>query len=326
MRIYFILTAVLVISSLTIPFTVNKINEKLTTDDVTVTTKATEEDKSVANTNEKETVNVFRTSTGAVVEMDIFEYIVGTVAGEMPASFSTEALKAQAIASYTYAKYINENSDENDSVLSDSSFIHQSYIDKTEQMEKWGEYYNEYKVKIEDVVKDVLGQYLTFNGKTAMTVFHALSADNTNSAQEIWGETIPYLVSVSSPTKEVSEKTFSFTKEEFKNLFKEKRNIEPEGADPRKWAKITEKSDNGYIRKLAVGNKTFSSVEITEILSLPSANFTAKYDDGTFVFTAKGKGHGVGMSQYGAEYMATKGKSYTEILSHFYPGTVLVKE
>ncbi len=324
MRIYFILTAILVISSLTIPFEVNKISVRLTASEST-SIQATQDTKAETQ-SKKETVKIQRGTSGKIIQIDLFEYIVGTVAGEMPASFCDEALKAQAVASYTYAKYITENSDENEAVLSDSSFVHQSYIDETEQRAKWGEYYDEYKSKIEDAVNDVLGQYLTFDGKTAMTVFHALSADRTNSAEEIWKEAIPYLISVNSPSKDTSEKTFSLTKEEFKNSFEDKGDIKLEGTDPRKWAKVIEKTDKGYIRRLSVGNKIFTAVEIMDILSLPSTNFTAKYEDGTFIFTAHGKGHGVGMSQYSAEYMATDGKSYTEILSHFYPGTLLVKE
>jgi len=325
MRIYFILTAVLVILALTLPFIINKTSEKLTSASTAVITEATTEKQLTDLEEEKETVKVLRTSSDTVIDVELFEYIVGTVAGEMPASFCIEALKAQAVACYTYAKYIKENSDKKDSLISDSSFKHQSYIDKSEQKEKWGDNYAEYRDIIEKAVKSVYGEYLTFDEKTAMTVFHAISADKTNSAEKIWGEAIPYLIPVEAPSDISSEKSYEYSETEFKSLFEKKSEITLND-DPRKWAKILKKDDNGYIRSLSVGNETFAAVEIMEILSLPSANFTAKYDDGIFIFSVKGKGHGVGMSQYGAEYMAQQGKNYKEILTHFYPGTAFEKE
>ena len=323
MKIYFVLTAILVMWALTIPFAVNTACKKSTLTETTTTTEVTSQRNTLKE--ETETVSVLKASTDAVTEVALYDYIVGTVAGEMPASFNEEALKAQAVASYTYAKYLKENNG-NNTVISDSPSVHQSYIDKETQKEKWGEYYDEYRSKIEAAVNDITGEFLTFDGKTAMTVFHALSENETNSAEEIWGNAVPYLVSVEAPSEESAKKEFDFTEEEFRRLFKENGAVTFTQADSKKWAKITEKSDNGYIRKLAVGNKTFYSAEVADILSLPSSNFTAKYKDGYFTFTAYGKGHGVGMSQYGAEYMAQNGKDYAEILAHFYPGTALAKE
>lgn len=323
MKIYFILTAILVISALTIPLVINEISYNLTADK---SAYLTQENETAANENNEKKIKLLRTSSEETVEIDMFEYITGTVAGEMPASFSTEALKAQAVASYTYAKYVIDSSGENDTILSDSPLVHQSYIDKAEQKQKWGEHYDEYRSKIEDAVNYVYGQYLTFDGKTAMTVYHALSINKTNSAEEIWNNSVPYLISVDSPDVATESKEFSFDTEEFIRLFKEKGNVVLDREDSQKWAKITKKSEEGYIRKLTVGNKTFSCLEIKEILSLASANFTAKYENDTFTFKVYGKGHGVGMSQYGAEYMSCEGKSYEEILLHYYTGTALVKE
>ncbi len=326
MKIYFILTAVLVLAALTIPFAINTASKKLSSTETTASTETTSQISTTESAKEKETVSVLKTSTDTVIEVDMFDYIVGTVAGEMPASFNIEALKAQAVISYTYAKYLTEKSDNNAMVLSDSSNVHQSYIDKNEQKKKWGEHYDEHRSKIEDAVNDVIGECLAYDGKTAMTVFHALSEGETNSAEEIWGDAVPYLVSVKAPSNESAKKEFNFTEDEFRKLFEEHGETDFDEGDSKKWAKITEKSDNGFIRKLTVGNKTFSSAEVADILSLPSTNFTAKHSDKTFIFTAYGKGHGVGMSQYGAEYMAQSGNDYAEILSHFYPGTTLEKE
>lgn len=321
MRIYFILTALLCIVCLSFPLltcSICKKNENTTADKETVTTALTEESNS-----DKETISVFNTSYGKTTETDMTEYIIGVVAGEMPASFCDEALKAQSVAAYTYAKYIRENGN---STITDSSSLHQSYIDKKAQKSKWGKDYDLYRNRIESAVNSVKGEYLAYNGKTALTVFHAESDNKTNSAEEIWNSTVPYLISVDAPSAEEFNAEYTFTPEEFKSLFEEKGKLKITEKDIKKWASITKKNENGYIRKLKVADTEFSSVEVKDILSLSSADFTGRIENDTFIFTAKGKGHGVGMSQYSAEHMAQNGKSYKEILSHFYPGTTLKKE
>lgn len=325
MRIYFILTGILFVFSLTIPFitcTASK-NEQLNN------SLTTEAEQAEITTNEKteEKVTVFKTSTGEALETDINEYIIGVVAGEMPASFSPEALKAQAVAAYTYLKYINEAKSSSPLyTITDSAALHQSYVNKEEQKKKWGEDYNYYRSIIENAVKSTKGEYLAYDGKTAMTVFHAASKIRTNTAKDVWGSAVPYLTSVEAPCKEAFKAETSFTPDEFKARFEEKGKVEFDDTDIKKWALITQKSEAGYIQKLKVCKKEFSACEIREILSLPSTNFTGEIKNNTFIFTSEGKGHGVGMSQYSAEYMAEQGKSYKEILMHFYPGTTLEKE
>ena len=318
MRIYFILTAMLIIVSLTVPFFTTAVNNK------EKTTAATEQKalhKEAAT--ESDTVTVLKSATGETVETDITDYITGVVAGEMPASFSEEALKAQAVAAYTYLKYTKENTSD---TLTDSSALHQSYIDKDEQKNKWGADYGLYSSIIENAVNSVAGEYVTYDGKTALTVFHAASTSKTNSAEEIWGRNLPYLMSVDAPSDEEFNTELTFTSEEFKMLFEEKGNISITQKDIKKWASAVKKNDRGYIRSLKVADREFTAPEIRDILSLPSVDFTGRIENDTFIFTVKGKGHGVGMSQYSAEYMARQGKSYKDILLHFYPGTAIEKE
>ena len=133
-------------------------------------------------------------------------------------------------------------------------------------------------------------------------------------------------MSVDAPSAEEFNTEYSYTPEQFKKLFEEKGGSKITEKDMKKWASITKKNESGYIRRLKVADKEFMAVKVKDILSLPSADFTGKIENNTFIFTAKGKGHGVGMSQYSAEYMAQKGKSYKEILAHFYPGTTIEKE
>ncbi len=326
MRIYLILTAILFIISLTAPFitcTVSKYNKTSSQDSATVTDAA--EGTVNETTTKTEKITVFKTSTGETIETDMTEYLIGVVAGEMPASFSPEALKAQTVASYTYAKYMKENNDSSFSIT-DSPSLHQNYISKAEQKKKWGDNYEFYRSTIENAVKSVYGEYLTYNGKTALTVFHAHSENNTGSAEEIWGRPISYLISVEAPSKDSFETECAFTSEELKTAFEEKGKAELKEKDIKKWVMVMHKTDNGYIKTLRIGGKDFSAIEVKDILSLPSATFTARLENDSFIFTVKGKGHGVGMSQYSAEYMAQEGESYKEILAHFYPGTKLEKE
>ena len=326
MRIYFILTAILLIISLSVPFISCTVSEHTNTafektDDVKNSSEKPTDDQSTRD----EKITIFKTATEETIETDMTEYLIGVVAAEMPASFSAEALKAQTVASYTYAKYLKENNG-SDFTITDSSAVHQSYIDTAEQKEKWGDNYEYYRSIIESAVTSVSGEYLTYNSKTALTAFHAHSESYTNSAEEIWGNPVAYLISVEAPSKESFETECSFTSKNFKAIFEEKGELKITESDIKKWVMVMSKSDRGYIRTLQIGGKDFSAVEVKDILSLPSATFTAKLENNRFVFTVKGKGHGVGMSQYSAEYMAKEGKSYKEILAHFYPGTKLKKD
>ena len=320
MRIYFTLTAILTVVSLTVPFiscTANKKQVTSATSEISTSTEADNEEK----------ISVLNLSSGETFETDINEYIIGVVAGEMPASFSPEALKAQAVAAYTYVKYTKETDNSNETfTITDSSSLHQSYIDTDEQKKKWGEDYELYRSRIESAVKSTQGEFVSYNGKAALTAFHADSYKSTRSAEEIWGNPVAYLISAEAPSDEEFIGNYTFTPDEFKTRFKERGAIDLTEKDIKKWASITQKSEKGYIRSLKVGEKEFSAIEIKDILSLPSTSFTGKIENDTFVFTVKGKGHGVGMSQYSAEYMAKNGKTYKDILAHFYPGTTLEKE
>lgn len=320
MRIYIILTAVLCALSLTAPFVTGVISKdgknNSEPQDSTVT-QAQEE------TAAEQKISVLKASTGETVQTDITEYITGVVAGEMPASFCPEALKAQAVAAYSYVKYLKEKGSD---IITDSPSLHQSYISKDEQKKKWGDNYELYRERTEAAVKSVKGEYVSYNGKPALTAFHADSDGKTASAEEIWGSPVSYLVSVDAPSQGSFSTDCSFTPDEFKALFEEKGKVSITEKDIRMWVSVTAKNERGNISAVKVGEKSFSAIEIREILSLPSAAFTGRIENDTFIFTAKGKGHGVGMSQYSAEYMARQGKSYSEILEHFYPGTALVKE
>lgn len=273
-----------------------------------------------------ETVSVFSDSSGKITEMTAEDYVFGSVCAEMPASFHEEALKAQAVASYTYMKWIKENSDNASSFgadITDSASVHQAFLTDEALKEKWGTSYEIYRQKVKGAVESVLFEYLSYENETAMIVYHALSSGQTHSAEEVWNSSVPYLKSVTAPGDKLSpdfSETVTLTKAEFVSAFE---NAEENDAD--KICKNATEDENGYVSELSFGDKTLSKTDIRYAFSLASPYFKLKKDGDSFVFTVYGKGHGIGMSQYSADYMARQGSTYEEILEHFYSGTDLVR-
>lgn len=273
-----------------------------------------------------DTISVMSPSTGKINKVEMREYIIGCVAAEMPAKYHTEALKAQAVASYTYAKKTLEQNEKSknsvlgDADITDSSDTHQGYINQDERKEKWGDKFEEYEKKISAAVDEVYGFFLTYNGETALAVYHSISAGTTQSAEGLWGVEIPYLISVESVGDKLSPDYISsskFDENEFEELCK-KCGVEPDFE--------LKKDDDGYVRSVVSDDKSIAASKFRETFSLRSNCFEIEYEDGEYTVTCKGYGHGVGMSQYGADYMARQGFDWQEILAHYYTGTDISSE
>lgn len=285
-----------------------------------------------SNEENVEYIAVMSASTGDIEKIKLREYIIGSVAAETDAIYHSEALKAQAVASYTYAKKTREQNEKHkDSSLknadiTDSPDIHQGYINKEQRREKWGDKSEEYEKKISSAVDEVFGFYLTYNGETALTVYHSVSAGKTHDAKSMWGSEIPYLSSVASPGDKLSpdytEKKH-FKESEFKKLAKE-CGISLSG-DASEWVGDLTKSDSGYVMSVRLGSTEISSSKFREVFGLRSLCFDINYSDEKFIIKTFGHGHGVGMSQYGADYMARQGSTWQEILKHYYVGTEIEK-
>lgn len=285
----------------------------------------------VQSESENDYISVMSSLTGRVEKTDMREYIIGCVAAEMNADYHSEALKAQAVACYTYAKKACEQNEKHkDSSLgnadiSDSPETHQGYLNLKGRKEKWGDKHEEYEAKITAAVDEVLGKYLVFEGETALAVYYAISAGSTQSAKSLWDSDIPYLISVESPGDRLSPDYMSvakFSESEFRKIAKKCGvNLSEE---PEEWLGKIEKSDSGYTTSVILGETKISASKIREEFGLRSLCFDVAYTGDEFVFTSRGYGHGVGMSQYGADYMARQGFSWKEILSHYYPGTEVV--
>ncbi len=269
------------------------------------------------------TIKVLNEESQEIMEMDFEEYIKGVVAAEMPASFELEALKAQAVAARTYAiRKMKQNKNKEGADISTDSFKGQAYLSLEQLKEKWGDNFYAYYNKISQAVEETKGEIMLYEEEPIEAVFHSTSAGITQSARDIWQVDVPYLQSVESVGEEESpafmEEKRILKKEVVESLKRKYPDIMIQ--DLIGQIQIIERTEGGYIKKIQIGNKIFSGEEVRYLLNLKSSCFTIKEDGDTLIFVTKGYGHGAGMSQYGANYMAKEGKVYTDILKHYYQG------
>lgn len=264
-----------------------------------------------------EYITVMSSSSGETSKIEMREYLIGCVAAEMPAQYHPEALKAQAAASYTYARRTMQTGDETADITDDTG-KHQGYLNKEQRKELWGSSFEANESKVGASVDAVYGNVITYDGEVALTVYHSVSAGATQSADELWGSDINYLQSVASPGDKLSPdyaQKVTFTESELADLL---------GVDTdESGIGEVEYTEGGYVSRIEICGENLSGADVREKLSLRSNCFDAVYDDGEYTFEVRGHGHGVGMSQYGADYMARQGSSWQEIIGHYYPGTVI---
>ncbi len=260
-------------------------------------------------------IKVYFADEDKVKEINTAEYLAGVVAAEVMPDFETEALKAQAVAARTYMKYQSENGKEhNGGAVVCTDYKHcQAWVDINEKDA-------EYAKRVKQAVTDTGNEMVYYENKPANTVFFSTSSGRTENASDVWGEDIPYLVSVESSGEESAPNFMSevtVTVEEAKS----KISNEVKAADFSKgiFGNII-RSDSGGIIKLTVGGVSIKGTELRSIFGLKSTNVQIKEENGKIIFSVKGNGHGVGMSQYGANAMAKNKKKYKEILEHYYTG------
>lgn len=271
------------------------------------------------NAEEKVKENIIvkiKNKDNTVNNIELEQYVIGVVAGEMPASFNDEALKAQAIASRTYAVYKMNTSKGDYDLVTDVS--NQVYITNEEMQEKWGSDYNKYLEKVTNVVNDTKDLVMTYNGEVIESFYFAISNGKTENVTSVFNEERDYLKSVESSDTNVNNfmKTITISRNEFCN----KLNINCDNII----IKDIKYNETGRIDELNINNKVFKGTEIRRLLSLRSTDFKINVSDNISI-TTKGYGHGVGMSQYGANEMAKNGSSYEEILKHYYQNIDIVK-
>lgn len=277
-------------------------------------------------------INVYNHNLGKVQQMDIEEYLCGVLAGEMSAEFNLEALKAQAVAARTFVMYKEDQGKQskhpNAVVCTDFKHCQEyksyEYL-KKKNGEKWMQ--NSYS-KIQQAVKETKGQIITYNNKPILTLYFSTSAGKTENSEEVFAQSYPYLKSVDSPyDKNYSPKYTSALKmsnKDFVQAFKVGySDIQLSENNLSNQVKIIDKSNGGSVENIKVGNKQIKGTDVRKILNLNSANFDLSFKDSYVDISVKGYGHGVGMSQWGAEGMAQEGYKYYEILSHYYTGTTI---
>ncbi len=284
------------------------------------------------NAEMQDAISVFASSSGKVESVEMHEYLVGSVAAEMSPLYHTEALKAQAVASYTYAVRTRlEQRKSPDSTLkgadiSDSSQTHQGYINLDKRKELWGDKFDLYEKKIESAVNEVYGSEIVYKNEPILALYHAICAGRTQSAQSMWGADIAYLQCVESPGDLLSpeySKTVSFEAEKFEQLLK-KSDITLKG-EAKKWLGKIATNDDGYVKSVSLCGNEISGSKFREALGIRSSCFTVVYKNDCFTVTTNGYGHGVGMSQYGADYMARQGSTWRQILQYYYTGVTITE-
>lgn len=273
-------------------------------------------------------VKVYVKDEDRVVTMDKNQYLTEVVAAEMPAEFHEEALKAQAVAARTYlvsrrGEYTAEHKGAD--ICTDSTHC-KAWMSEKRRKESWDEEKrNKYWNKILDAVTSTDGELIKYNGKPISAVFHSTSSGYTENAEDVWGSKVPYLISVKSEGEEKSPNYKSqkiVSTDEFKNIISQKI----ENAD---WSKELfcdiEKNATGSIRSITVGGVRIKGTELRSLFDLRSTNIELKEENGNILFDVTGNGHGVGMSQYGANFLADQGMDYKNILKKYYTGVTIEK-
>lgn len=265
---------------------------------------------------------------GEVHEMDLNEYIWGVVAAEMPASFELEALKAQAVAARTYAMQkcqLGKSNHPDADVCGDHTCC-QAYISREKAAQNWGANAETYSQKITQAVAETSKEVILYDGNLINAVFHSSSSKETLDSVEVWGGNLPYLVGVQSPEgEEVPNYHTEVTVkgEEFQKTFLA---AHPEGVlngTPYQWFGDAVRTAGGSVNQITIGGVVVKGTEIRTLFGLRSTCFAVETTEHEVIFHVTGNGHGVGMSQYGANTMAKEGKTYQEILTWYYTGVVV---
>ncbi len=265
-------------------------------------------------------------SAGAVVSVPRRDYLIGAVAAEMPISWPDEALKAQAIAAHSYALYCRDHAAAPASGwLSVDPVRRQGYLTDAVLRSYWGTAYEENYARLSALVDSVLTDVLYYGSAPAGASYFAISNGMTEASENVWGTALPYLVAVDSSTDLNADNylyTVQFTAEQMQQALAG-LGLLPDPAAPASWFGEAALTPSDYVASLPVCGQSVTGPALRKALGLRSACFTVQYQEGSFLLTTKGYGHGVGLSQWGAKALAEQGQSAEEILAHYFPGTEL---
>ncbi len=254
--------------------------------------------------------------SGKVESVELEAYLVGVLAAAMPEEFHMEALKAQAVAARTLAARIHLAGEKHDGAVCTDEGCCQGYDGRRLPLSQ--------RQKLRQAVRETAGQVLTYEDALIRALHFSCSGGKTESARDVWGENVPYLQSISSPGEEASPcymTTLTMTAEQFAS----KLTALPAGL-PGQWIGPITYTDGGGVATVRIGEITYSGIQLRQLLGLNSTAFVLTIVGDTVTVTAKGAGHRVGMSRYGAQAMALQGSSYAEILACYYGGCTLTQE
>lgn len=309
-------------------------SEGVQTENATATNKAAAATETILSSEtqadpfQTQTVLVYLAQTGEVCPMSLRAYCIGAVAAEMPALYEKQALCAQAAASLNFvrAAMLKGPRDSLDGAhISSSSAVDQAYLTNEQLRARWGSQYDVYYARIAEAVDAVLPYKIVDGDELCVTAFHAVSPGRTEESENVWSGDVPYLSAVDSSFDStspdyLSQKTISAS--EFGDALATLGFAS--SADASQWLGAARYSDSGTLLSLAVGNISVTGAQLRSVFGLKSAAVTVEYTDGKFVLTVRGYGHGVGMSQYGAQQLALQGKTWQEIIYHYYKGVQIV--
>ncbi len=259
---------------------------------------------------------------GTLQTVTMAEYLPGVIRAEMPPTFDPEALKAQAVAERTYICYQMKKGAKSahpDADVCDSSTCCSAYLSEADARKKWGDNFAAYEEKVQSAVAATDGAVMLYAGEPIMAVFHSSSAGKTAACDDVWSAELPYLVSVESPETADSVPDYysvrTFSRDEFRRIFTA---AHPDADFSGAWIADRRENSSGRVESITVGGVNVAGSEIRNLYGLRSACFTAETADDAVTFHVTGYGHGVGMSQYGAQELAKEGKNWQEILQWYY--------
>lgn len=265
---------------------------------------------------------------GSVEAMTMADYLWRVVAAEMPASFEPEALRAQSVCARTYSLWklaAHSHEAEEADICTDSSCC-QAYTTPEAASARWGDAAESYTAKLAEAVSSTDGQIMTYNGAPIQAVFFSSASGATENAEAVWGRSLPYLVSVDSPEGEEVpnyRSTVTLSADQVRSLVAQAGIGADLSAAPSEWLTNLVYTSSGRVASMDVGGITISGGAARSLFQLRSACFEVTQADGVFTFSVTGYGHGVGLSQYGANAMARAGSTWRDILSHYYTGVTL---
>lgn len=296
--------------------TTNTTTQKPTTSTNTSTTTTTKPStNSSTTTTVSSGIKIKFNNGGVVTNIDLEEYVIGVVAAEMPASFHSEALKAQAVVARTYAM---KKASQGITLVNSTS--HQVYNSVEQMKAKWGSSYSTYYNKIKDAVNATKGKVLKYNGQYIEALYFSMSNGKTELPTYVWSTSYPYLQVVSSSwDANLSAATYTTTMT-YASISSKLGVTVDENSE----IKVLSKTAGDRVNEISIAGKTFTGVKVRSLLGLRSADFDITQTSTGVSITTRGFGHGVGMSQYGANGAAKSGMTYKQILSHYYSGASLV--